>query len=1646
MDTYPSINIEGQILSSEVISKLSQEGMKFQRPEDFNLPEGEKLRDEIQFAYSLARQQWQIFKQKVERLGDDHTGTTETRRFWMLPLLDALGYNPEFSTAEIVNNRSYAISHRDTDRNGFPIHIMGFRDEMDSKRDFGGPRMSPHGLVQEYVNVTEHLYGLVTNGYKLRLIRDSTRLSKLSYVEFDLGAMMEDELYTDFAVMYRLIHASRMPARPGEGAGSIIEYYHQNAIESGARIRERLREKVEQTLRLLGNGFLRQPQNQVLRQMLMEGELDATEYYGRLLKIIYRLLFLMVIEERKLIFPTKHRYGDDVNEELIDEYRDIYHRYYSIQRIRAMAENRHQLDLEAEDLWEQMKRTFLMFGKEFFGKKLGIQALDGELFSILALEPLNECTLKNGTLLQAIDAIARFEDEKGQLTRVNYGALDVEEFGSVYESLLDHEARVQKGNEAEHAEGWEFGFAEGTERKTTGSYYTRPELVQELIKSALVPVIEERLKHAETKDEKVKVLLSLKVCDPAVGSGHFLLAAARKIAEYVSVIRSGEDQPPLQEYRLALREAVKHCVYGVDLNPMAVELCKVALWLESHSTGYPLTFLDHHIRCGNSLVGLDKLQRLDNGIPDGAFKPVLGDNKEIANKLKKRNRDERKAGRQIQLQDTTGTGEQALERFAKRSLEIDAMPDRTVEETQRKEEAYQTFKQDPGYRQALHAANMWAGAFYIQKTDENLQNNLIPTTGKLYSYMANPRGANARFLGMMDAMSSEYNFFHWPLEFPEVAARNGFDVVLGNPPWERIKLQEKEFFSGKDASIANARNKAHRNKLIKELREKNPELFSAFEKAKYGAEALSNFVRESNRYSLTAKGDINTYQLFAGLDRVLIRPRGRAGFIVPTGIATDKTNEDYFSDLVEKKAILSLFDFENREALFEGVHRSYKFCLLTVGGTDYKNREVEAEFAFFLTHPNQLDDDLRRFKLTPEDLERINPNTKTTPVFRTQPDAEITRKIYKNAPVLIKHKYDNKGKKVGEVNPWGVSFLRMFDMSNDSGLFYEEPAANRLPLYEAKYIWHYDHRFATHEKQPDGALETREVTVEEKQDPNYSISPRYWVDEREVWHRLTKVPQKISSAWKDGDVDAMKKYTAWWLYGYQDLHDSAPDYLSELGLNKIEYLPRSDREKKESRGMAKSFQPNENDVELLNEYQLEEGLGKIIRKYSPKWLLGFRDIARSTDVRTCINSITPLNGVGNNLPLIFRSDNEELFLLNANISSLVFDFVVRHKVGGTHLNFFILEQLPVLIPKSYSKQDEGFIWTRVLELVYTSNDLNPFAESLGYEGKPFKWDEERRAILKAELDAYYARLYGLTKEELAYILDPEEVYGEDFPGETFRVLKNKEVRKYGEYRSRRLVMEAWDRLEEGRPMMSEEEEEIPVQTEFVPSTQKDTDMKEFGLHEGIYSIRDAATITQLSYDKVRRWFRELMEAQYEGLTGVEKKDMDRLRISFHGLIELVVIGTLRDNGFTLRNILKARKDLANKTDKIYPFATNNIRDRLKVAGRSIIFELLNGDMVTLDGTGQYNLEVIRQFFRDIEFNTDGVASRILPAKGSKLVIIDPKEGGGKPSIKGKGVWVETIVQAYSGPDTIDVLVEQYGLKEEEVRAALQYTDNNQNWE
>ncbi|GIW70807.1 MAG: hypothetical protein KatS3mg102_0349 [Planctomycetota bacterium] len=366
----------------------------------------------------------------------------------------------------------------------------------------------------------------------------------------------------------------------------------------------------------------------------------------------------------------------------------------------------------------------------------------------------------------------------------------------------------------------------------------------------------------------------MRILDPACGSGHFLLAAARRLGKELARIRTGEDEPAPERVREAIRDVVAHCIYGVDKNPLAVELCRVALWLEAHCEGKPLTFLDHRIRCGDSLVGVFDLGVLEKGIPDEAFTPATGDDKAAANLLKRRNRAERRDLERGQLR-LPFHPEEVLPTLAEQDRTLAAISDDSPAEVRRKKALYERHRGEPERLRLAEACNLWTAAFFQpMRNGPSFQPQAI-TTQVLVDHLAGRTHPQA--VAQAEALAVAHRFFHWPLEFPEVFADGGFDVVLGNPPWERIKLQEQEFFAARDPRLAHAPTAAQRKRLIASLQEENPALWTAYREALHAAESTSRFLRSSGGYPLTGRGDINTYSVFAERMRRLLRPRRARG-------------------------------------------------------------------------------------------------------------------------------------------------------------------------------------------------------------------------------------------------------------------------------------------------------------------------------------------------------------------------------------------------------------------------------------------------------------------------------------------------------------------------------------------------------------------------------------------------------------------------------------------------------------------------------------------------------------------------------------------------------------------------------------------------
>lgn len=1299
---FSTIHIEGALLPPDLLQRILDRQLKMGlRPEDYYLS-GQTINEAINTAWQTLQAAWHAFKERRDSLPVDDNGFVLTRERWLMPLFRELGFGRLASApSRQLGDRDYRPSHYWRE---VPIHLVSFKQPLDKRPERGG--IAPHSLLQVVLNNDDSaLWGMVSNGYILRLLRDNAMLIRQAYVEFDLRAIMDGAIFSDFALLWLVCHQSRFENQ----RTCWLERWMQTAQDEGTRAYDQLRQGVQNAIERLGTGFYRQ--NPHLRTAINENRLSPMGFYHELLRLIYRIIFLLVAEDRDLLhLPDAPPIA-----------RDRYARYYAMSRLRRMA--RKHYGSAHIDLFEMVKWLMNALRGDAppdISQKLGLPILGSFLFDASAIEHLNTCHIRNDDFLSAIRHITFFLDKSTNTYRmVDYRNMGSEELGSVYEALLEMNPQVAENR-------FRLTITSGNERKTTGSYYTPTALIEVLLKTSLDPLIQRAKRQGE------HALLALKVCDPACGSGHFLIAAAHRIGRALAQSRTGDDEPTVQALNRAVRDVIQHCIYGVDINPMAVELCKVNLWLESLEAGKPLTFLDHRILVGNSLFGTTPALMKD-GIPNDAFAVLEGDDKAVVNEYKGINRGEIKARQRGQTSIFDALpADYAYLTHAMHALEH--IPQDTIAQIHQIEHQYHQLAQDPEYRKAKLLADAWCAAFVWHKTKPN-HHLPAPLTDGLYRRLeADPNSLPDAYPAYIAYLADLYHFFHWHIAFPDVFMvdltthphgwTGGFDCILGNPPWERIKLQKQEWFAQRAPSIANAPNANIRKQMIESLPQKDAQLYKAFMDALRKAEGDSHFARHSNRFPLCGRGDVNTYALFAETARQLLNADGRAGIIVPSGIATDDTTKLFFHNVVDTHSLVAFFDFENRKDIFPAIASGTKFALLSLcNGTS-----PQTQFTFFAHDVAHLDDPNKQIVLSADDIALINPNTRTLPIFRTRRDAELTKAVYGRIPILIQ---ENPKR-----NPWDISFMHMFHMSNDSHLFH---TADRLrgmgyglegnwfvkgddaylPLYEAKMMHQYTHRWGTYDTSGGGAgyvladdetynagddnrpengepsqPKTRNMTAAELRHPDIYPMPRYWVHQREVRHKI-------------GDK-------------------------------------------------------------------------------AQKWLLGFRRIAKSTNERTTISGFIPLVATGDNLTLImfkFETDDvHKICCLSANLASFVFDFIARQKVGGIDLNFFIVKQLPVLPPQVYIPELVAFIAPRVVELTYTAWDMRPFAVDMGYDGAPFVWDEDRRFVIRCELDALYFHLYGMGRDDVDYIM------------ETFSIVKKKDEARHGEYLTKRVILMLYDAM------------------------------------------------------------------------------------------------------------------------------------------------------------------------------------------------------------------------------------------------------------
>lgn len=1218
----------------------------------------------------------------------------------------------------------------------------------------GADRDTPSTQLLRYLRRIDDLtngrlrWGILTNGAKWRLYFSGARSTIDDYLELDLSRILSldpdllDSGVTDAERDHWLTVFVAMFSRAAfERASDTAPSFHDSARRDAAFYEERVAKSLSD--KVFGTLY---PSLGKAVAAAAPADTPLDDVRQATLILLYRLLFVLYAEDRGLL-PVRDRRFDDYALRIARL--DVGQRKDAGDAFSAVARN----------YWNRFADLATMIDKG--DPSVGLPPYNGGLFNADATPLLASIALPDAVMAEAIDILS-FEQAGGRRRYINYRDLSVQQLGSIYERLLEFELTRDADGAVDVRPNI---FA----RKNSGSYYTPDELVLLILDETLGPLIDDALegfkaalaalKPKDSEDYRIaqlqkadpaRAITRLKVCDPAMGSGHFLVslvdrltnhaldaieearALARDVAglDYESpvseeirkvraTIRHNADdagwsvsEEQLDDPQLVKRMVLKRCVYGADKNPMAVELAKVALWLHTFTVGAPLSFIDHHLAAGDSLFGLWVRDALDKAGKGGG----LFLHEPLSN-----------AQRQAVVMRT-----------------IESLTDAEVAEAHRSAEMWHDVEAQTGpldgFVSFMHALE-WLDlkdkqdkALVALWLDGRFGEPIPIARGR-----AAPEGGKARAEEVARfteiwrearALIDEERFLNWQIQFPGVwdnwgstEREGGFDAIVGNPPWDRIKLQQVEWFAARRPDIAKAQRASDRKQMIAKLEPDKDPLHGEFLRAEGRALAAARVARSSGNFPLMSQGDIDIYKLFVERSQYLINKRGMVGLVTPIGVGADNYAAQFFSKLASEKCLRAFIAFENkRHWLFEDVHAEDQPTLIVYSGL---GRSIDSfKYAVKLHEiPHQSNNRLQI--LNADILSKVNPNTGTAPILRNAEDLPLITGVYSRVPVLI-------DKASGQVNAsWPVRYVTMFHMTNDSAQFrtkqeleekeaawpigfnkWQSASGEWLPLFEGKSIQIYNHRYAGvtfSETGMSGQGVSIHATEADWSNPNFSTTPRYWV-------------------------------------------------------------------------LATEVRPRRN------------------------YHFSFNGICNSNNERTLISAIIPDVACGNSLPILDCDDPLSTCLLQGNFGSIPLDYVLRQKLQSRNLNKYMVEQLPVIALGSYArsfgiKSASEIVREAVLELTYTAHDMAPFAHDLGYVDdagevrSPFAWNEERRLHLRAKLDALYFILYG--------IFDPTDPaqsrYDIRYIYSTFPIVERQEVAAYGRYRSRDLALAYINALIAGQP-------------------------------------------------------------------------------------------------------------------------------------------------------------------------------------------------------------------------------------------------------
>ena len=1180
----------------------------------------------------------------------------------------------------------------------------------------GGKDGAPDAQILHYLRIAAAIqrkdgasrpdFGILTNGRVWRLYHHVEIAADQAFVEFDLRVLLnpapnpahdQASIQMRDAVVAHWLRQFRVLFSPWSFRGRVGDRPLDRWLERAKSQRARLAEDLD-------NQVFEQAYPKLIAALYDSG-LALDRIQEAALIFLYRLLFLLYAEDRDLL--------------------PVFDPFYKKISLRAL---RMELQILGTGEGNQIWRRYMHLCKAIRegSEELRVPPYNGALFAHGAHEV---SSLPDHQLADIIRLLSETQSETDRGAYINFRDLSVRQLGGMYERLLEFRPELDAAGKIRT------GLVPNA-RKLSGSYYTPDALVYLTVDETLTPLAEEAeqafekaLQTAKTRDglqkfDPAAVLLRLKICDPAMGSGHFLVAAidwlsnraARAVlwAEetafahkrwtekaYVSPLAAmiagmraqllqrardeGWDVNPkqLDDRQILRRMILKACIYGVDKNPRAVELAKLSLWLHSFTIGAPLSFLDHHIQAGDALVG-------------GWVAAV---NRELAGDLFWRD----------SIRGAMAT--------AKGMEQIAALPDLHLDQVKKSENIWQEVQENVAplsklLSQATGLAWLQAGVKPKSPQAENIKSKINIWNAMRDQNRAADSDAEHALLAELHDLAMTERFFHWQTAFPEIWQEwtsnirvGGFDAILSNPPWEQVKIKQSEWFQHRLPQLASAGRAAKRKRAIEQLADDNPALDQEYHTAQLRSERMRGFARAAKEYPFLSKGDMDYFALMVERAYALLKPNGIAGLITPSILATGATAAPFFRQLTLNGRLKALYDFENRRsryklpAFFPAVHQQFRFMITIAGAPD--RHFPHARLAAMLQATDEAASPAHHYNLTADEMRRFSPNTGSPLLMANPASIAIMHRIYQQGQIFHQQ---------GRDKPYNLTYCTLLHMGNDSHKFHTAEELKQKngfqitggrwqigtmiyqPLQTGKTIFQFDHRHASVRANPD-RMHNQNVGIthsdDEKSDPTFSPTPLYWVAEADY-------------QWPS---------------------------------------PR-------------------------------------------QWALSFRNISGNSNERTMIAAIIPANPCGDKLPLLYDGGGaisvlEQLALL-AQFNALPFDFAARQRLSGTGMNFFIVAQLPVITPQILRRQIWGgftaldLLADAAFRLSYTAHDLaalaidyaderrhNPLIQPIPQDPicynptksdlapcdpipcDPIIWDREMRVNLRAKIDAILILLWDL---------------------------------------------------------------------------------------------------------------------------------------------------------------------------------------------------------------------------------------------------------------------------------------------------------------